>query len=199
MGHGASRYVRRDNGDRTLQELSAEDRALVALVPDPLAQEVDKWRARYDPNYEIVPPHITVAYPPFVPDEDWEAVRPAVARFLDLLPPFTIHLRELGVFAGDYHYLWLKPEDDGALSRIRSLLEQSIPQYVPDLPYPYQAHVTIGVFESREALLTAQQCVMAKWKPCEFELNHLVYMSPDSRGLRCVCSRLHLGGTAVDA
>ena len=180
-------------------EFAAQDRALVALVPDPVAQEVDKWRARNDPYHEIVPPHITVAYPPFVPHEDRQAIRPAVARFLDLQQPFTIRLHELGVFDAAPHFLWLKPEDDGALSRIRSRPEESIPQYVPELPYPYQAHVTIGLFESREALLTAQQCVMAEWKPCSFELNDLVYMSPDRSGQWCVCSRLHLGGTAVNA
>jgi 2'-5' RNA ligase len=171
----------------------AGDRALVALVPDTLVLEVDRWRGLYDPNHNIIPPHITVAYPPFVPEEEWPSVSPAIAECLRQFAPFRIDLKELGMFGGQPYYLWLSPEDNGNLARIHSTLVECFPRYAAELPFDYRCHLTIGVFDSLEELVEAEARVEAQWQPCHFEVQHLVYMSPDSQGLWCVCGRLRLG------
>lgn len=180
-----------------MKEPVPEHRALVVLPPDVIAKEIDRWRRLYDPNYAVVPPHITVAYPPFVPEPDWPAVRPALAECLSQFPPFVVQFRELGVFAADSHYLWLKPEHDGSLARIHATLAECFPQYMSELPFEYRCHVTIGVFNTAEDLSNAEQRVLSELSPCGFEVDHVVYMSPDSRGLWCVCSQLPLGRTAA--
>lgn len=179
-----------------MKEPVPEHRALVVLPPEAIAKEVDRWRRLHDPNYAIVPPHITVAFPPFVPEADWPAVRPVIAECLRQFPPFVVQLRELGTFSGDSYYLWLKPEHDGSLVRIYTALSEWFPQYMPALPFEYRCHVTIGVFDTAEDLRNAERHVLSEWSPCGFEVDHLVYMSPDSRGLWCVCSQLPLGNTA---
>jgi len=170
-------------------------RALVVLVPGSISDEIDRWRSRYDPNFQIVPPHITVAYPPFIPPGEWDEMRPIVGRCLKRFAPFHVQLEHLGVFWGSPSYLWLALEDGGSFSRIRQALEQLLPKYMPTLPSAYIPHVTIGAFSSHYDLLTAKEEVRAAWKPRHFGVTELVYMALDQRGVWCVCSDLPLGST----
>ncbi len=170
----------------------AGDRALVVLVPEPVSVVVDQWRSLYDPSFAIVPPHITVAYPPFVPESEWPSVRPAIAGLLAPFSPFRVELTELGTFSGSPFYLWLKPEDDGSLARIHAALAERFPEYVAKGPVDYRSHVTVGVFESEQELLEAQRRIQAAWQSCGFQVEELVYLSPDSGSQWCVCSRLPL-------
>jgi 2'-5' RNA ligase len=174
----------------------AGDRALVVLVPEPVSALVDQWRSLYDPSFAIVPPHVTVAYPPFVPQAEWPSVRPAIAEFLARISPFRVELTELGTFAGTPFYLWLKPEDNGSLARIHAVLAQRFPEYVPNGPFDYRSHVTVGVFESEQKLLDAQRRIQAGWQTCGFWVEELVYLSMDSSSRWSVCSRIPLGGAS---
>jgi 2'-5' RNA ligase len=176
-----------------MSTLAPSARALVALVPGPVSAEIDRWRSRYDPNFQIVPPHITVAYPPFVPPREWEEMRSVVGWFLKRFAPFCVQLEHLGVFWGSPSYLWLALEDGGSFSRIRQALVQLLPKHMPTLPFVYVPHVTIGAFSSDYDLLVAKEAVRSAWKPFLFELTELVYMAPNQRGVWCVCSDLPLG------
>jgi 2'-5' RNA ligase len=175
------------------------DRALVVLLPDALASQVDSWRRLYDPNHMIVPPHITVAYPPLVPEEEWPSARPVIAKCLRQFAPFRIDLQEMGTSGGQPCYLWLKPEDNGTLARIHATLVHRFPRYAPVLPFDYMGHLTIGVFDSLERLREAQAAVRSEWKRCHFQVRHLVYMSPDAKVLWCECGRLALGESGARA
>jgi 2'-5' RNA ligase len=182
-----------------MQQTGPEIRGLVVLFPEEVGVEIDKWRRIYDPRYQMVPPHITVAYPPFVPEKEWPLVRPALVECLSRFQPFRIHLEELGAFAGSPHVLWLKPEDDGNLMRIHAALEERFAQYVPASPFDYIPHVTIGAFHSEEELFRAQEAILSEWKPCHSHVNELVYMSSDNDGVWCVCTRLPLGQPLASA
>ncbi len=168
-------------------------RALVALLPQRVSARIDRWRSRYDPNFQIVPPHITVAYPPFVPLGEWERVQPLVARCLKRFAPFRVQLEHLGVFWGSPSYLWVATEDGGSFTRMHQALTQLLPEYMPSLPFVYLPHVTVGAFSSEYELLVAKETVRATWKPCLFEVTELVYMAPNQGGVWCVCSHLPFG------
>jgi len=168
-------------------------RALVALVPKQISATINRWRSRYDPNFRIVPPHITVAYPPFIPPEEWEEMRPVAGRCLEMFAPFRVQLEHLGVFWGSPSHLWLAPDDGGSFARIRQALAQLLPEYMPTLPFAYVPHVTIGAFSSDCDLLAAKEAVHSAWRPRSFELTELVYMAPNQQGVWCVCTRLPLG------
>ncbi len=62
-----------------MQQTGPEIRGLAVLFPEEISVEINKWRRVYAPRYQMVPPHITVAYPPFVPEKEWPLVRPAHA------------------------------------------------------------------------------------------------------------------------
>jgi 2'-5' RNA ligase len=176
-----------------MQQPVAESRSLVVLVPEEMSVGLDRWRSVYDPNHGGVPPHITVAYPPFVPEKEWPTVRPKLVECLSEFQSFGIQLKKMGAFPGSPHVLWFKPEDDGNLSRIHTALVERFAKYVPVLPFDYVPHLTIGPFDSQEELLKAQEAILAEWKPCHFHVKGLAYVSSDSLGVWRVCNWLPLG------
>jgi len=167
--------------------------ALDAMVPLEVAVKVNKWRRLYVPGRAKIEPHVTVAYPPFVPQEDWRLVRPRVAECLEAFAPFAVTLAELGTFTGEPHVLWLKPEDGGHFSRIRSTLAGRLPQYFPATPWEYEPHVTIGLLDSQEALARAPQRVESEWRPLDFQVSELAYAVADEDGTYRTVDRLALG------
>jgi 2'-5' RNA ligase len=178
---------------KCLTALVAGHRGLAIFPPRRISTQIDKWRRVYDPLFALVPPHITVAYPPFVPEEDWPAVQPELARCLSSFFPFHIRLRWLGTFSGETFVLWLRPEDDGTLVRIHARLAEEFPQHVPALPFDYVPHLTIGCFEAEHELRRAQQAVEDEIVPRQFLVKELMYTSHDQGGTWCVCQRLALG------
>lgn len=170
-----------------------EDRALVVLLPKRICAEINTMRRAHDPNYGIMAPHITVAYPPFVPAEQWPSMRLAVRQCLGQFRPFQIRVRGLGTFEDDHFVLWLRVEDDGQLSRVRAALMHCLPERVPPLPFEYVPHVTLGVFDSQSDLNQAEGKIPAQMKPRRFTVRRLTYLSPDERGVWSVCSHVPLG------
>lgn len=176
-----------------MKTLNPQDRALVALLPERIRAEIDIWRQAHDPNYGIVPPHITVAYPPFVPAEQWPDLRLVVWQCLRQFQPFRILLHGLGTFETEPYVLWLGVADQGWLSRIRTALMDRLPQSVPPLPFEYVPHVTVGIFQSRSDMDRVKEAMRADMQPRRFTARHLTYLSPDQRGAWSVCSHVPLG------
>jgi 2'-5' RNA ligase len=177
-----------------MKKLSGKDRALVVLLPLRIRTEIDLWRKAHDPNYRSVPPHITVAYPPFVPEEQWPAVQPAVRECLSQFHPFQIRLGGLGTFETDHYVLWLRVHDEGQLAGIRAALMRCLPQYVSPLPFDYVPHVTAGIFGSQSDMDNVREALRAGMRLRRFTVHRLTYLAPDQRGAWCACSHLPLGG-----
>jgi len=169
------------------------DSGLGVLLPEDISLEIDKWRRVYDPHHEMIPPHITVTYPPFVPQKEWPLVQLALVKCLRAFRPFNITLEELETFAGSPYVLWLKPEDGGNLSRIHVALAERFSNYVFALPFDYVPHLTVGFFNSREALSQAQEVISSGMKPLHFQVDELVYMVLGDNGIWRIRDRLPLG------
>jgi 2'-5' RNA ligase len=172
------------------------DGFLGSVLPDPAAQDVLRWR-QVHPGIlpEMAPPHITMAYPPFVREESWPQIRPALAECLGGFEPFEVVLREVGTFPGAPAYLWLKPQDGGALRRIRDVLAERFPLYVPieEFEGSFVPHVTVSVFDCEQALTQAQQALAAGLKPIHFWVREFTYGAFDEQGGVRYLDRLPLG------
>jgi len=171
------------------------DSGLAAEVPPEVAVVIKRWRGIHLPDHPQITPHVTVAYPPFVPEEDWLSLRLAVAECLLAFQPFQVTLAETGVFTGEPHVLWLKPEDGGRFLRIREALAERLPDYFPPMPWEYVPHVTIGPFDTQEALAQARQLVESDWRPMGFEVSELVYAVMLADGTYRIADRVPLGQT----
>jgi 2'-5' RNA ligase len=150
------------------------DSALAIFLPQDVAQVVDTWRRRYDPHVDSIAPHITMAYPPFVPEPEWSVVRPQLAECLAGIEPIDVTLRTVGIFAGSPSVLWLRPEDDGKLAHIHASLAECFPKYLPPSPFEYVPHVTIGFFDSSDALAQAQTVVLQELNPMRFQVREFM-------------------------
>jgi 2'-5' RNA ligase len=170
---------------------------LEILIFGPAAEEINVWRKRYDPTCLEVAPHITLAYPPFVPFDQWEIAKPALVACLAEIKPFRIWIKEASFFRKDSpettNVLWLKPEDNGIIKQIRLILEGQLPLYVPPMSVEYIPHLSIGFIEGEVALQQALAEVNAEIKPFDFQVTEVVYEAQDkARGIQFF-DRLLLG------
>jgi 2'-5' RNA ligase len=158
-----------------IETAEAKNNGLGISLPGPAGDAINTWRRLYDPSYELLWPHITLAYPPFAQPHEWPLVRPRVVACLADFQPFKVMLRETGIFLGNPNVLWLKPEDGGIIIRIRRALEEALPEYIPPLPFEYRPHMSIGFFEDLEALYQANQKVQNEIVPVSFLASHVSY------------------------
>lgn len=169
------------------------DSGLAAEVPREVAVVIERWRRIHLPDHPQIASHVTVAYPPFIPEEDWPSLRLAVTECLLAFQPFEVTLTEPGVFSGEPHVLWLRPEDGGRFSRIREALAERMPDYFPSLPWEYVPHVTLGFLATQEGLTHARQLVDSEWRPVRFEVSELVYAIMRADGTYRIADRVALG------
>ncbi|MGF9660274.1 2'-5' RNA ligase family protein [Arthrobacter crystallopoietes] len=70
---------------------------VVIAVPEPMAGELESWRASFgDPLAAVIPPHITLVTT--TPVQDWEETARHVRRIARCQAPFRITLRGTGTF-----------------------------------------------------------------------------------------------------
>ena len=127
--------------------------ALVILPPPDIMTAVDVWRSRYDSHVHTIPPHITVAFPFVIKPEEWPDLKPAIRECLADFAPFSIVLQTTGVFESPAGVLWLRPDDGGVITAIRTALAQKYPVAIAPLPFEFIPHMTLGFFETPQALL----------------------------------------------
>ena len=153
----------------------ASDAGLVIHPPEPICEKIDRWRRVYNRHYTVIAPHITVAYPPFVPEGEWLLVRPAPAAALRAFAPFDVTLRGLGTFEVDEFVLWLQPEDDGSLERLHAAIRALLPDYAMAAQHAYVPHLTLAFFNTVEAMHAARDRLAQKIKPLHFRAEAVTY------------------------
>ena len=154
--------------------------ALVIFLPTQAAQVVNIWRRRYDPYIAEVDPHITLAYPPFVPETTWPSVRPAVQSVIGQFSSFSIQLRRTGVFTQPAHVLWLQPENSAILEHIHAALKTALPEFITSRELPFVPHVTLGFFQELRSLENARRIVDAELSPLEFPVTEVCYLARET-------------------
>jgi 2'-5' RNA ligase len=150
--------------------------ALAIMLPVEVTGQIASWRARFDPYYRTIPPHITVMYPPFVHRAEWQAERTALARRLASFPAFELTLARTGAFLAPRHVLWLQPEDGGMIPLFEATVREhfGLPPAPP--PYEFTPHVTLGFFDDEPALRQAEAEVMATLVPITFRVAAATYL-----------------------
>jgi 2'-5' RNA ligase len=159
-----------------MAELTYDMSGIGIFPPAAVATQVNRWRRDYDYAVDIIAPHITVAYPPFIPQQEWELVRPQLAACVNEFEPFDIILRTTNVFEAPSRVLWLVPENGGCLPRIYATLEERFPQYIPPSELAYMPHMTLGFFDTQEAQTAARTRVESELSPMQFHVTELVFM-----------------------
>ncbi len=175
------------------------DGALLLLPSRRVQARVIPWRRLYDPeHWRTIPPHITLAYP-FVRQEEWTALRPALAGCLAAFRPFWVTMARLGSFEAPQAVLWFRPDDGGTITRIYSTLSQCLApcaqSYMQPGPLPFVPHLTVGFFDSSEELDAAKARVEAAWQPLRFRARALQYAVHCADCVWRMVDELPLGGS----
>jgi 2'-5' RNA ligase len=170
--------------------------ALGIIPPSDVCDSIDVWRRRYDRFSANFPPHITLTYPPFLPEERWPVFSLELAECLAGFEPFEVILEGVGAFPGIPMGLWLLPRDDGSLARLRAALESSFPQYVEPLPFTFTPHVTVGTFEEQKPLEAARAALEAAWQPLRFSVDRIFFIVQQPGGRWQMKDFLRLGKPA---
>lgn len=160
--------------------------SLSILLSDDVCDFVDHWRKKYDPYYRLWRPHISLVYPPFIPVIEWPGIRRHVVDALLEFKPFTITLDSVEVFEESPNILWLSPEDGGKMQRMRSRLEEALPQYVPVFPAEFKPHVTIGYFRKKKDAYSTRDEVQAeidpRSQPLSWKVTQVVFLAQEEEG-----------------
>ncbi len=181
-----------------MTDQETHDSGLGIFLTGAVARKVNRWRKLYDPYYEKLDPHITLAYPPFIPPAAWEEIRAEISQCLSTFPAFRICLDEVGLFSGSPQVLWLHPRDGGVLLRMRRELEHCFPDLVPPLPFEYQPHVSIGFFPDHDSLLRAKAQVEDAWRPLAFTAREMIYAVQTGEDVWEIRDRIPLLGAEID-
>lgn len=181
----------------TPQAYRPGDGALAVVLPEELFPRIDAWRTRYDPSHMQIPPHITIAYPPFVRESEWQAERPRLAALLAAFPAFDAELKETGAFLAPDHVLWLKPDDQGMFARLERAVGDcyGIPPSPP--PFVFTPHVTLAFFEDERALRRGEAEIaagLAAAGPLRFHAEKIIYLILHDPEGWLVADVLSLGG-----
>lgn len=169
--------------------------ALGIIPPQNICTTINTWRQKYDPHVEQMEPHVTIAYPPFIKLEEWRDRRATVADCVRKFGPFEVSIAEAGSFPGDVKVLWLKPDDGDILAGIRRSLMSEFAAYVPELPYEYLPHLSVGYFESENALLIARSKVEAELESLSFTVHDVAYVVLGEDRVWRTHENLRLSGT----
>ncbi|HEY3289747.1 MAG TPA: 2'-5' RNA ligase family protein [Anaerolineae bacterium] len=169
------------------------DTALAVLLPTEIAKVVDQWRRLYDPIADAVPAHITVAYPPFMPVNRWSDLAPSIRHTLSAQASFDVCIRSTGVFEAPERVLWLRPEDDGQFAAMHESLAREYAEYVPHSPLAYVPHITLGFFETTQALVSARAVVDGSLTSMTFRAATLSYMEYGEECTWHVVDQIELG------
>jgi 2'-5' RNA ligase len=115
---------------------------VVIGVPEPMASELEQWRASFgDPLAAVIPPHITLVTT--TPVADWLAATEHVRKVARGQAPFTITMRGTGTFRPVSPVVYLNVSDGfDACVRLHRRLQSG--PLARELEFDFHPHVTVA-------------------------------------------------------
>ena len=168
--------------------------ALFVVPSRRVCAKIIPWRRVYDPaHWRTIPPHITLAYP-FVHGKEWAAIQPAIVASLKAVSPFWVTLAKLDAFEAPQAVLWLRPDAGDALHDLHTALCEQFPAYMQEEPLGFVPHLTVGFFDTSDAMAHARAALAAVWQPVRFRVRSLCYATFQENSAWRIHSELPLGG-----
>ncbi|HEY1015621.1 MAG TPA: 2'-5' RNA ligase family protein [Herpetosiphonaceae bacterium] len=125
-------------------------RVLVILPAFPNMAEIQAVRRRYDPNLELIGPHITLVFP-FESPMGSSELRIHIEGATAGLAPFPVRLGGITAQEGEYLFLNVKRGNDAIVDLHDRLYGGPLAPHL-DRAYTFTPHVTIGRLPDRPAL-----------------------------------------------
>lgn len=116
----------------------------IAIFPSKKLQDsVNSYRKRYDPNYALIPPHLTLKQPFEATDEQVRDISRELRQIAQRMQPLSLSIRKFSSFSPVNNVIYLKVEPT---EEILNLYDALHGEYFSDIEpeYAFVPHITIG-------------------------------------------------------
>ncbi len=114
----------------------------IAIFPSKKLQDLaNSYRKRYDPNYALIPPHITLK-DAFTSDLEGEAITEKIQAVAEKYEPFTMKVIKVSSFQPVNNTIYFKIDSNPVLEGLNKDLTDIFPNEEPK--YSFVPHITIG-------------------------------------------------------
>lgn len=115
----------------------------IAIFPSKTIQDkANSYRKRYDPKYELIPPHITLKTAFQLEQEVMDELIVELKHIANDCKPFTIDIKKFSTFAPVTNTIYMKIEPIPQLTHIHEKLHEG--KFPKTLEHPFVPHITIA-------------------------------------------------------
>jgi 2'-5' RNA ligase len=125
----------------------------VVHVPNFDTKDIDAFRKKYDSGWKIIPPHITIVSP--LSEISEEQLVKHIASQVKGIKAFPIRLHGLIRTFDDCLFLHVQEGTEQIIELHNKLYSGILAPYVPT-EYPFEPHITLGSFRSKEDIFDAK-------------------------------------------
>lgn len=119
----------------------------VVYFPKTNLDKINSFRKKYDPNWHIIPPHITLVSPLSAVSEN--QLTEHVENIAKEIQSFSIHLIGLTKTSDGCLFLLVKEGKEKIVNLHDRLYSGILASYLPT-EYPFEPHITLGVFRTND-------------------------------------------------
>lgn len=115
----------------------------IVIFPSKKMQDLaNSYRKRYDPNYSLIPPHITLKSAFDATEEQIERLTVQLDEISTHFQPFQISTKKFSSFKPVHNVIYFKIENSDELNHLQTEINAKISTNIPE--YTFIPHITIG-------------------------------------------------------
>lgn len=115
----------------------------IALFPSKQIQDlVNSYRKRYDPNYALIPPHVTLKAAFDASEENIVTIANELRLVAQDSSPIKLAIKKVSSFAPVNNVIYLKVEPSDELVDLHAMLHKGALKMEPE--YSFVPHITLG-------------------------------------------------------
>lgn len=115
----------------------------IAYFPSKTIQdEANSYRKRYDPHYDLIPPHVTLKEAFQMDDEKVEELIPELKKIANETKPFKININKVSTFAPTTNTIYFKVEPVPEIVDLYDKMQTG--KFPENKEYSFVPHITIA-------------------------------------------------------
>ncbi|QED47262.1 YjcG family protein [Cytobacillus dafuensis] len=115
----------------------------IVIFPSKKIQDfANSYRKRYDPNYTLIPPHLTLKSAFKATEEEIKQLTATLDKISNHFQPFQIKSTKISSFKPVNNVIYLKIEESEELNGLQKEINEKISEEV--LEYAFVPHITVG-------------------------------------------------------
>jgi 2'-5' RNA ligase len=116
---------------------------IVVFPSKPIQDFANSYRKRYDPNYALIPPHITLKSSFEADSGQLDTIVEQLYEVANQSKPFDIQITKFSSFQPVNNVIYLKIEPKTHLELLHKEIDERFPEH-PTTEYSYVPHITVG-------------------------------------------------------